>query len=162
MRSTAAPHRGCVTRLPELRAADEAVQRDLWKLRAALILLGAQRGSKLAAAHGCVAEFKATGLKVSIRSVYRWRDRYLQSGFAGIARKCRSDRGCPRQHAEEFLIRIIEAANRVRWHGDIRREFRRLKPAIGYEQFRTWIHRAQAWLRLNEAAKRGADRGLLF
>lgn len=140
---------------------DEAVQCDLWKLRAALILLGAQRGSKLASAHGCVAEFKARGLRVSIRSIYRWRNCYLQSGFAGIARKCRSDRGYPRQHGEEFLAGIIEAASRVRWHGDICREFRRMKPAIGYEQFRNWVRRAQAWLRLNEAPKRGANGGLL-
>lgn len=162
MRSAAASQRGRVTRLPGLPAADEALQRDLWKLRAALILLGAARGAKLAAARGCISEFKSKGLKVSLRSLYRWRDRYLQSGFEGITRKGRSDRGRPRQHGEEFLTGIIEAANRVSWHGDISREFRRMKPSISYEAFRVWIHRAQAWLRLNEAPKGGAAHGLLF
>ena len=162
MRSCAAPQRGNVVWLPGLSVADEALQRDLWKLRAALILLGAARGTKLAAAAGCISEYKARGLKVSLRSIYHWRDRYLQSGFAGIARKGRSDRGYPRQRGEEFLVGVIEAANRVRRHGDICREFRRLKPSISYEQFRMWIHRAQAWLRLNEGPKRGAAHGLLF
>lgn len=161
MRNSASSQRGSVTRLPGLPAADQALQNDLMKLRAVLILLGARRGSKVSAARNLTAALKTRGLKVSIRSVYHWRDRYLCFGFAGIARKRRNDSGYPRQLGED-LVGIVDAAARIRRQGDIRREFRRLKPTVCYETFRTWVRRVQAGLRITEVPERGGTYGLVL
>ena len=159
MADSATSRRGKISRLPALPTTDEAIQRDLTKLRAVLVLLGAQRGSKVATARACTAEFKAKGLRVSLRSVYHWRARYLRFGFAGIARKRRSDSGQPRQFGQETLITLIDSASRVRRYGDVRREFRRLRLRISYEQFRCWIRRFQGEFRIVRVDEGGQSCG---
>ena len=143
-----------LTAAPEL---DEHFRCDLAKLRVVLILLGARRGAKVATARTCIAQFKRAGLQFSLRSAFRWRRQYLSFGFQGIARKRRSDHG--RAHfGEDVLLSFIDAAARVRRQGDIAREFRRLKPTVSYETFRSWLRRLQTQIR----PQKGADHGLVL
>jgi len=76
---------------------DSTLTDNLLRLRAVLILIDAPRGSKLATARALAAELKANGRRASFRSVYRWQERYLCHGFAGIARRRRVDSWDPRQ-----------------------------------------------------------------
>jgi hypothetical protein len=143
MRSTAARQAGRITQLPGLPSMDEVVNQDLMKLRAVLILSGTPRGLKVPTARQLAAELRKRRVKSSQRSLFHWQERYLRDGFAGIARRRRSDFGQPRQISEEILLKIVKAAARVRFSGDIRREYRQLAPPICYETFRNWVRRLQ-------------------
>jgi len=109
-----------------------------------LILLAARQGSKLAVAAACVAELKSDAFKISVRSVYRWRDRYLRFGFAGLRRKARIDSGYPRRFGEAVMMAMVDAAVRLGPRGNVAREFRRLRPGVCYGSFRLWVRRLQA------------------
>jgi hypothetical protein len=129
-------------RVLKVPTADEALQRDVDKLRAAVLLLAAPRNSKLKIAKGCVAEFRAKGLRISLRSLYRWRNRYLAFGFEGLRRKSRSDRGSFR-FGHDVQEAVIAAAAQARYPGDIMAIYRRFAPSITYETFRSWVRRLQ-------------------
>jgi hypothetical protein len=114
---------------------------NLLKFRAVLILMAAPRGAKRATAATLSDELKRYGMKAAISSLYNWRRRYLGDGFAGIARRRRSDRF--RYHfSEDLLASIFEIAGRRRV-GNISREYSRLNPAVSYETFRMWVRRLQ-------------------
>jgi hypothetical protein len=145
------------------RSAQKATLGDnLLKLRAVLILLATQRGSKLEMAHTLTEKLRAKSLKASVRSLYFWRKNYLRSGFAGIARRRRSDRGRPGFGAET-LARIVDASTRVRRHGDLTREFRDggFQKSMSAETFRAWVRRIQRQLRVIEMPEREEPLGLL-
>jgi hypothetical protein len=120
----------------------ERLSSDLLRFRAVLLLLAAPRGSKVATARSLVIDLESKHLRASIRSLYHWRSRYLLSGVAGLDRQRRTDAGRPSPRTEPWLLRIAEAAARVRRHGDLSREFRRLNPPFSYETFREWTARA--------------------
>ncbi len=131
-----------------LSSAGESLQHDLLKLRAVLISIRAPRGSKLSRTRAIAAELSATGRHFSLRSIYRWRERYLAlGGFAGIARQVRSDRWNPKHSGYDFLISMVDCATRACHPGDIRHAYRQLKPAVCYETFRREIRRIQAQLK---------------
>jgi hypothetical protein len=134
---------------------DTGLQCNLLKLRAVLLLLGATYGSKLMTARAVADELRSRRLKASERSVYSWRNRYLRFGFAGIVRQRRSDAGCPLKFRDETITGIVEAAVRVKFHGDMAREFRRLRAGISYGNFRLWVRRIQKQLRVIELPERG-------
>jgi hypothetical protein len=119
----------------------EGLSGDRMKLRAVLLLLSAPRGAKVATARNIVRDFKAQHWRASLRTLYRWRRRYLLAGFAGIARKGRSDRGLPSPRIEAWLQRIAETSIRVRRRGDLWREYRQLCPPFAYRTFRFWALR---------------------
>lgn len=112
---------------------------NLLKLRAVLILLAARRGAKTSTVTSLSRELKSYGAKASFRSLYHWRERYLRFGFAGIARRQRSDRNQPRGLSADALARIVDAATRIRRHGDVAREFRKADMGVSYETFRFWV-----------------------
>jgi hypothetical protein len=86
---------------------------------------------------------RAKGLKASPRTLWNWRRRYLIYGFAGLVRQRRCDSGRPRTHG--LLVRIAEAALRVRRYGDVRREYLAgFRNEISYEQLRAWLRWVQA------------------
>jgi hypothetical protein len=136
------------------------LQRNLLKLRAALLLLGAAYGSRVKTARTLADELRRKGLMASERSVYHWRYRYLLFGFGGIERQRRSDAGCPLKFSGETVTSIVEAAVRVKSRGDIGREFRRLRAGIAYGTFRLWVRRIQQQLRVIELPGRGNSDGL--
>ena len=140
---------------------DSTLNDNLLRLRAVLILIDAPRGSKLATARALAAELKANGRRPSLRSVQRWQERYLIYGFAGIARRSRSDRWDPSQ-LFGYPVNVIDCAARVLHSGDTRREYRRVKPSVCYETFRKWIRRVQAELRAPDVPKGGESLGLFF
>ncbi len=149
--------------LAGITVQDAALRRDLLKLRLVLTLIAAPRGSKLATVRACVAECRATNrFKVCVRSVYGWRECYLRLGFAGIARKRRSDRGNPRNFGTDVLARLVDAASRVRRQGDVQREYRAFRSLMAYETFRGWIRRLRAKLRVIQIPQRGDRSGLIF
>jgi hypothetical protein len=141
-------------RLPGISAGDQALEDDLLKLRAVLILLAAAHGSKVAMARAMAAELRARRLKASPRSIYSWRRRYLVWGFAGIPRRRRNDAGCPRGFGQETFTRIVDAATRVRRHGDLAREFRKLRAGVSYGTFRVWVRRIRRQLKVVEMPRR--------
>lgn len=134
---------------------DERLQRNLLRLRAVLFLLGAVGGSKVTTARTLADELRARRSKASIRSLYRWRRSYLRFGFAGIARRRRDDAGCPRRLVLKAIPRIVDAATRVKRHGDLAREFRGLRTGVSSETFRLWVRRIQRQLRVVELPERG-------
>jgi hypothetical protein len=141
---------------------EQALSDNLLKLRAVLVFLAARHGSKLTTARALVSELQAQGLKASHRSLYFWRLRYLRSGFAGIARRRRNDRGCPHAFGETTLARIVDAAMRVKRYGDVAREHRSLRLGIGYEGFRLWVRKIQRQLRVIEMPAGEERIGLLL
>jgi hypothetical protein len=125
-------------------ADDRRLKHNLLKLRGVLILLAARRGFKMATARDLAIQLKARGLKASMRSLYFWRGRYLRSGFAGLVRRRRIDLGHPRCFGWETLVRIVDAATRVRRRGDLAREFRGLRGAgINSRTFGFWVRRVR-------------------
>jgi hypothetical protein len=132
----------------------ERLEDNLLKLRAVLILIAASSGSKLTTACTLVGELKRKRLKSSIRSLYRWRRRYLAFGFAGIPRQKRNDAGCARRIGPDLFNRIVDAAARVKRYGDMAREFRKLRPGISRESFRTWIWKIRRQLKVVEMPRR--------
>jgi hypothetical protein len=141
-------------RLPGISAGEQALEGDLLKLRAVLILLGARHGFKVATARSLAGELRAIGLKASPRSIYFWRRRYLVFGFAGIRWRRRDDTGCPRRLGQETFARIVDAATRVKRYGDLACEFRKLRLGISRETFRTWIWRIRRQLKVVEMPPR--------
>ena len=133
---------------------ERALSDNLLRLRAVLLVLAARHGCKLETARRVVAEIKTRGVRTSIRSVHRWRARYLRSGFAGIVRRRRSDRDCPRAFAGETIPRVIDAALRVKRHGDASREFRKLGAPFCYHTFLRWIRWVQRELHVIEIPER--------
>ena len=140
----------------------QALNDNLLKLRAVLILLAARHGSKMATARATATELRAKRLKASMRSIYRWQSRYLRFGFAGIVRQRRSDMDCPHRFGWEILTGIVEAATRVRRYGDLVREFRKLRPGISYRSFCVWVRKTQRQLRVVEMPMRGESIGPLL
>jgi hypothetical protein len=139
-------------------AAEEAVFQDnLLRLRAVLILLSTPHGRKVATAGALLKELKRARLALSLRSLYRWRSRYLRFGFAGMLRRRRRDAGQPHGFSQETLARIVHAAVRVKRYGDLARSFRALRPGICAEAFRLWIRRIQRELRVRQIRQGGAD-----
>lgn len=141
---------------------DRALSDNLLKLRAVLFLLAARHGSKLETTRRIVAEIKGRGLRISVRSVHRWRARYLCFGFAGIARRRRNDRDCPHAFSGDMIPRIVDAALRVRRRGDVSREFRKLHATFSYATFRFWVRRVQRGLRLVEIGQGEERIGILL
>lgn len=135
---------------------------DLLKLRAVLLFLALPHGSKLVKAPKIVSGLKTRGLKASLRSLYMWREAYLRSGFAGIVRRRRRDRGRSHAFGEDVLLRIVDAVTRIRWHGDITREYGAFKDTMSRESFRVWVHRFQKRFRLVEMPRREESVGLIF
>jgi hypothetical protein len=125
----------------EIPSQGRALDRDIFRLRAVLLLLRAPHGSKAAVAEACVGELRSLGFRASTRALYFWRDRFLYAGFSGLQRRARRDRGIPRKLNEEVFQGIVAAAGRIRRVGDIRREYRRLQPPLSYEGFRWWLRR---------------------
>jgi len=123
---------------------------NLLKLRAVLLILAARHGCKLETAGRVVSEIKKRGVRASVRSVHRWRARYLRSGFAGIVRRRRNDRDCPRAFAGKMIPRVVDAALRVKRHGDGMREFRNLGAPFCYHTFLRWVRWIQKELHLTE------------
>src|SRR5271157_4059112 len=74
-------------------AQGRAAQRDLFRLRAVLLILRAPHGAKLQTMERVVLEFRGLGFRCSLRSLHRWRRRFLCDGLAGLARRRRSDFG---------------------------------------------------------------------
>lgn len=148
--------------LASLSADQFKLNDNLFKLRGVLILLAAPRGTKATTARNVASELKAARGRGSTRALYHWRGRYLRSGFAGIARRRRNDRDCPRGFGYETLVRIVDAATRVRKYGDLAREFRNLHAAISDETFRTWVRRIQKQLRVIEMPVREGSDGMLL
>jgi hypothetical protein len=132
--------------------AEEATFNDnLLKLRAVLLLLDAKRGAKMETARTVSRELQRRKLKASIRSLYFWRTNYLRSGFAGIARRRRSDYSRPQKFGAGIFARMVDAAMRVHLHGDLSREFRAgFQGQMTYETFRVWTRRIQRQLRVVE------------
>jgi hypothetical protein len=145
-----------------LSAEQQALTDNLLKLRGVLILLAAPRGSKATTARNVASELKAARGRGSTRALYHWRGRYLRSGFAGIARRRRNDRDCPRGFGYATLVRIVDAATRVKRYGDLAREFRNLHVAISDETFRQWVRRIQKQLRVIEMPVREGSDGMLL
>jgi len=158
---TTSPHRR-KAELTGISAQKRVFDDNLLKLRSVLILLAAQHGSKTETARTLTTELTAKGLKASVRSIFRWRGRYLRSGFAGIARRRRSDRGRPQGFGGETLALIVDASTRVRRHGDLSREFRNFQGLMSLETFRTWVRRIQRQLRIVEMPRREEPIALLF
>src|SRR5215471_3345567 len=104
-------------------AANDALCREIFRLRAILILIDTPRGSKVQ-----TLRTLARQLNASQRTLYLWQRKYLRNGLAGLGRSRRSDRGCSRLVGDDVLVQIIRAAGRVSSIGDIRREFRALHP----------------------------------
>ena len=127
---------------------------NLLRLRAVLLVLAARHGCKLETAGRVVAEIKTRGVRASIRSVHRWRAHYLRSGFAGIVRRRRNDRDCPRAFAGEMIPRVVDAALRVKRRGDAMREFRRLGAPFCYHTFLRWVRWVQKDLHVAEIPQR--------
>lgn len=145
MRRSAGASAGNHAPIVSLSGADEPFQRDLVKLRLVLILGAAPRGSKIEIARAAVAKLRGQCQRISVRSVYRWQARYESDGFAGLLRRTRRDHA--RVRRADLLSIVIYCAIRVRQRGDIQAEYNRLKPAISYSTFRTWVRRIQAYLR---------------
>jgi hypothetical protein len=153
--TTTSPHRRNAD-LTGLSGQEATLRDNLLKLRSVLILLAAHRGSKLEMARSLATELQAKSLKASVRSLYFWRGNYLRAGFAGIARRRRSDRSQPQCFSAEILARIVDIATRVRRHGDLSREFRSggFRDYMCFESFRTWIRAVQRQLRVAEMPTR--------
>ena len=145
------------TPLAAIVLQDATLSRDLRKLRLVLCLIAAPRGSKLQTARVTVAQCRTSGFAVSVRSLFYWQARYLSAGFAGLTRKERGDSGYPRD--ERLLSRLVDAAIKARRRGDIARLYRGAEWGLGYEQFRAWIRRLGAQLRVIEMPKVGGARG---
>jgi hypothetical protein len=141
---------------------DRELNDNLLKLRAVLMLIAASRGQKAVTVAGLSMSLQNTGLKASVRSIYHWRRNYLRLGFAGIARQRRIDRGMPRGFGKDVMAQVVDAAVRVRWYGDIRREYLAFEREASYETFRTWVRRIQARLRVVEMPRRGDGIGFLI
>jgi hypothetical protein len=142
--------------LAGISAGSRDLEDDLLKLRAVLILLAAPHGSKVATACATAAELRAKRLKASMRSIFRWQNSYLRFGFAGIVRRRRSDVDCPRRFGGETIVRLVDAATRVKRHGDLTREFRKLRAGICYGTFRAWVRRIRRQLKVIEMPRRGS------
>ena len=124
----------------------EIPQQELDRIRAVLLLIEAPYSSKALTVEALVSEFAGRGHRISPRTIYRWRSRYLTFGFPGLRRKQRSDRGSSRfDHGVQELI--VAAAHRARRRGDIARLYRQVSPPISYESFRCWLRKLQAFRR---------------
>ncbi|MDR3702001.1 MAG: hypothetical protein P4L56_20300 [Candidatus Sulfopaludibacter sp.] len=97
-----------------------------------------------------------------MRSLYVWRGQYLRSGFAGIVRRRRNDRGCPKRFSESVMVRLIDAATRVRDRGDVALEYRAFRSVMTYKTCWQWIRRLQTQLRVIEMPQRGDHIDLVF
>jgi hypothetical protein len=129
-----------LTRRPTV---DEILKSDLAKLRAAILMATAEYGRKQAVALACVTQLRAEGHRASVRSIYRWRTLYTRSGFAGLTRRPRADRGRSKIPVH-VLLQIVDAAARLRRRRNMAGEFRRVKPGISYASFRRWVLYIQA------------------
>jgi len=115
-----------------------ALRPDL-KLRAVTRLLTTPRGRKTG-----VAQQLASECGRSVRAVFDWQRQFRRWGYAGLAH-ARADKGVPRVYSASEFERVIQAAGRIRWHGDIRREWRSLKLPGSYQQFRRWVRQLRAF-----------------
>jgi hypothetical protein len=132
------------TRLTGLSAAAEGIEKPLLKMRAVLIFLQTLHGSKRQMACRLVGELRAKGVRAAARTLYRWRRQYLVSGIGGLTPRFRSDRGKPRNFDQGVLIRISDAALRIRKPGDIRREYQGFSDIMSCGSFRRWVRWIQA------------------
>jgi hypothetical protein len=142
-------------KLAALSADSKGLNSHLFKLRAVLILLAAPYGSKAETIRTVVAELREK-LKISSRSLRRWKTNYLRFGFAGIPRRRRNDSGHPQGFDAALLVSIADASKHVRRYGDLARAFRNgsFQNDMSQETFRVWIRRAQRQLRVAEISKR--------
>jgi hypothetical protein len=136
---------------------DQVLRQDLLKLRAVVFLLSVPHGAKSAAIAGVMSALAEKGVPASRGSLYRWRSLYLRSGFAGIIRKDRRDKGRPRKSMAEVLPCIVDAATRVHRTGDIAREFRKIRPKASYEAFRRWVRTFQKQIGVLEIPPRRTE-----
>jgi hypothetical protein len=130
--------------LKGLPTEGEALESDLLKLRAVLILLQALHGAKVQRALLLVRELQAAGVHAALRTLYNWRRSYLIYGFAGLVKHARSDRGRPRQFGQDVLVRISEVAIRIQHRGDLRREYSAFRDCMSFTTFTYWIKWARA------------------
>jgi hypothetical protein len=149
-------------KLTALALEQRVLLSDLLKLRTVMFFLDLPHGCKVAKSATLVNGLKNRGLKASLRSLYVWRERYLRSGFAGLVRWRRRDRGRPHSFGDDVLLRIVDVAARVRSYGDVRREYASFQSAMCYETFRAWVRRAQKRLRLVEMPMKEERIGLIF
>jgi hypothetical protein len=68
----------------------------------------------------------------------------LVFGFGGLTPQFRNDRGKPRIFGQDVLIRISDAALRIRKPGDLRREYAAFSGVMSLESFRRWCRWIQA------------------
>ena len=127
---------------------------NLLRLRAVLLVLAARHGCKLETAGRVIAAIRKMGVRASVRSVCRWRARYLCAGFAGIVRRRRSDHDAPRAFAGEVVPRVVAAALRVKRRGDASREFRKLGAPFSYHTFLRWVRWVQKELHVVQIPER--------
>lgn len=106
------------------------------KLRIAFRMLSAPYGSRVAMARQLAADSGR-----SIRSMYRWRNRFQKGGYAALDRP-RSDAGRPRVYSEDQLRAVVEVALDTR-QGSICAQFRALNLPGSSETFRRWIWRVR-------------------
>lgn len=135
----------------EVARDSAALDADLLRLRACLVLIRTRHGRRLPQAARLVRELRSNGVNASLRSLYRWRKTFLVRGFEGLARHARSDSGRPRSGV--LLSDLASAALRVRQRGDIKREYSAFSERMCYETFRTWMKRLRG--RVVVMGKRG-------
>jgi hypothetical protein len=140
----------------------QALNKCLLKMRAVLLLVDAPRGSKVVTADALAEELRVSHLMASKRSLYRWCRYYRRYGLIGLVRRRRNDRGRPQSFEADMLASIVDAAKRVRRHGDLAREFRNFKGLLSYPTFLFWIRRIKRQCKVREIPVKEATVALLF
>lgn len=123
---------------PAKRSALPAVSATI-KFRAAIRLMNTPYGQKMAVADRLAEE---TGR--ARRSVLQWQTLYAQRGSEGLLHN-RADEGFPRTYSEEQFDLVIQASRRIRFQGDLIREFRNLGLPGCKETFRVWVNRVKKY-----------------
>jgi hypothetical protein len=114
--------------------SEKSFSHALLRFRTVLLALAAPRGRRV----GSLREM-ASGLGVSVRTIYTWRYAYLVYGFSGLVRRSRWDRGRSRSISLSELALIADAVPRLRARGDIKSEWRASGLGISYGSYKRWI-----------------------
>jgi hypothetical protein len=115
------------------------------KFRAAIRLMNTPYGQKIAIADRLAFE---TGR--ARRSVLQWQTLYNQRGSDGLLHS-RADKGKHRIYSDQQIDLVIEAARKIRFNGDLAREWRKLGLPGCKETFRVWIRRVKKYGFIEEA-----------
>ncbi len=125
--------------------SEKSFNQALLRFRAVLLALDTPHGRRV----GNLKEM-ASGLGVSVRTIYHWRHAYLVYGFSGLVRRVRWDCGRTKKISTNELALIANAVPRLRFRGDIKREWRASGLGICYSNYKRWIRLIKNRLNMTE------------